>query len=224
MRPLVRPNTVVVPLLNGVEAPDQLVAEYGHAHVAGGLCRLLGSVVEPGHVRNEMAQPFITFGKLDKSHSDRLERLRRALEGAGVQAEIASDIRATLWEKLLFVGPFGAVGAATRAPIGAVRSLAETRALLQGAMTEIFQVARAHGVAVAEDAVAKALALIDGLPEQAMASMQRDIMAGRPSELESQVGVLVRFAQGTGVEVPCHTCLYASLLPQDRRARGEMVF
>jgi 2-dehydropantoate 2-reductase len=224
MRPLFGPNTVAVPLLNGVEAPDQLGAAYGTSRVAGGLCRLFGSVVEPGHVRNVMTQPFITFGELDSARSERMERLQRAFDHAGVRAEIATDIRAALWEKLLFVGPFGGVGAATRAPIGVIRSLPETRALLEGAMTEICLVAQARGVAVAENAVAQALALIDGSPDQATASMQRDIMAGRPSELEAQVGVVVRLAQDTGVEVPCHTCLYASLLPQERRARGEVLF
>jgi 2-dehydropantoate 2-reductase len=223
-------NTVAVPLLNGVEAPDQLAAAYGASRVAGGLCRLFGSVVEPGHFRNVMAQPFITFGEvntfgeLNTTRSERLERLQHAFDSAGVRAEIAADIRASLWEKLLFVGPFGGVGAVTRAPIGVIRSLPETRALLAGAMTEIFLVAQARGVAVAADAVAQALALIDGSPDQATASMQRDIMADRPSELEAQVGVVVRVARDVGVEVPLHTCLYASLLPQERRARGEALF
>ena len=58
-------------------------------------------------------------------------------------------------------------------------------------------------------------------PEQATASMQRDIMAGRPSELESQLGVVVRLADRAGVEVPLHTFLYACLLPQERKARGD---
>jgi 2-dehydropantoate 2-reductase len=174
-----------------------------------------------------MAQPFITFGELDttqSNHSERLKRLQHAFNGAGVRVEISDDIRSALWEKLLFVGPFGGVGAATRAPIGVIRSQPETRALLAGAMTEIFLVAQARGVAVAADAVAHALALIDGSPEEATASMQRDILAGRPSELEAQVGVVVRLARDNRVEVTRHTCLYASLLPQERRARGEILF
>lgn len=224
IRPLMGSSTVVVPLLNGVEAPDQLAAAYGVSRVAGGLCRLFGSLMAPGHVRNVMAQPFITFGELDTSGSERMERLRRAFDRAGVRAEIAVNIRAALWEKLMFVGPFGGVGAATRAPISVIRSLPETRALLVGTITEIYHVAQARGAAVAQDAVAQALALIDNSPVQATASMQRDIMANRPSELEAQVGVVVRMAQESGVGAPYHTCLYASLLPQERRARGEVQF
>lgn len=224
MRPLVGADTVVVPLLNGVEAPDQLAAAFGEAHAAGGLCRLFGSMVAPSHVRNVMPRPFISFGELDNQPSERLVRLRDAFERAGVQATLAEDIRVALWQKLMFVGPFGAVGAATRAPVGVMRTLPETRALLEAAMTEIGMVARANGVAVPESAAAQALQMVDASPEQGTASMQRDIVAGRPSELESQIGVVVRMARNAGVEAPIHTYLYASLLPQERRARGELAF
>jgi 2-dehydropantoate 2-reductase len=72
--------------------------------------------------------------------------------------------------------------------------------------------------------MARAFAIVDGSPEEATASMQRDILAGRPSELESQIGVVVRRAREAGVPVPIHAMLYASLLPQERRARGEVAF
>lgn len=224
MRPLVGRDTVVVPLLNGVEAPDQLIAAFGEGHVAGGLCGLLGSIVEPGHVRNAMQRPFVTLGEFDDRRSERIERLRAAFERAGVRATVAESIWVALWEKLLFVGPLGSVGTVTRAPIGVVRSLPETRALLEGAMTEIASVARSRGAPVTDAAITRAFATIDGMPESATSSMHRDILAGRLSELESQVGVVVRMARNTGVDVPLHTYLYASLLPQERRARGEIAF
>jgi len=141
-----------------------------------------------------------------------------------VQVSIAADIHAALWEKLLFVGPFGGVGAVTRAPVGVLRRQTETRSLLEGTMREVFVLARARSLHVGEEAIEQALAAIDRFPEQATASMQRDIMAGRPSELESQIGVVVRLAHPAGVEVPRHRFLYASLLPQERKARGEIEF
>lgn len=220
MRPLVGSETLVVPLLNGVEAPDQLAAALGSERVAGGLCGLFGEVVAPGHIRNLQPHPFVALGELDNARSERIERLRDSFERAGVRADIAADIRAALWEKLLFVGPFGGVGAVTRASIGVVRDLPETRALLEGAMAEVGVVARARGIAVAEGAVAAALARVDGSPAGATASMQRDIMAGRPSELEAQVGAVVRAGEKAGVATPFHRYLYACLLPQERAARG----
>lgn len=224
MRPLVGADTVIVPLLNGIDAPDQLVAAFGARHATGGLCRMFGSVEEPGRFRNTMPRTFISFGELDNRPSERLDRLREAFTRAGIEATIAEDIRAALWQKLMFVGPFGAVGAVTRAPIGVMRSLPQTRALLVDAMTEIGVVARANGVAVAESAVAATLALVDGSPAPSTSSMQRDIIAGRPSELDSQVGAVAHHARAAGVEAPIHAYLYASLLPLERQARGEIMF
>lgn len=224
MRPLVGPETVIVPLLNGVEAPEQVADALGADHAAAGLCGLFGSAVQPGHFRNILPQPFITFGELDNRRSERLMRLQQAFERSGVRATIAEDIQAALWQKLMFVGPFGAVGAVTRAPIGVMRTLPETRALLEGAMAEIGMVGRARGVAIVESAVAAAMAFVDATPEQGTASMQRDLIAGRPSELDSQVGVVVRMARTASVDAPLHTFLYASLLPLERRARGELAF
>lgn len=224
MRPLIGPETFVTPLLNGVDAPDQLVEAFGQRRVIGGLCGLFGAVAGPGLIRNMMPRPFITIGELDNTRSERVERLYQALVQTGVQATIAKDIQAAMWEKLLLVGPFGGVGAITRAPIGVFRAQPESRALLEAAMAEIQAVAQARGVQVADGAIARALAMVDSSPAQATASMHRDIMAGRPSELESQIGVIVRMARAADVAAPIHTFLYASLLPQERQARGEITF
>lgn len=224
MRPLVGAATVVLPLLNGVEAPDQLVAAFGAQHVAAGICGVFGSVVAPGHVRNTLPTPFIIVGELDNARSDRMLRIVHAFEQEGVPASLAEDIHAALWQKLMFVGPFGGVGAVTRAPVGVMRAMPETRALLEQAMMEILQVAHARGVAVPDSAVALCLGMIDNSPAPGTASMQRDITAGQPSELEAQIGAVVRLAREGGVAVPVHEFLYASLLPLERRARGVVVF
>src|SRR5690606_32541308 len=100
--------------------------------------------------------------------------------------------RVAMWEKLLFVGPVGAVGAVTRAPLGVVRSVPETRRLLTDAMTEVVAVARGEGVVLPANAVAEGLAYGDASPPSSTASMQRDIMEGRPSELGAQTGVIAR--------------------------------
>ena len=65
---------------------------------------------------------------------------------------------------------------------------------------------------------------IDGLPPVGTASMQRDVLAGRPSELEAQVGAVVRLGERLGVEVPVHRTTYAALVPQERRASGKVAW
>jgi 2-dehydropantoate 2-reductase len=69
--------------------------------------------------------------------------------------------------------------------------------------------------------VSKTLATLDALPADTTSSMQRDIMAGRPSELEAQTGAVVRFGRKTGVPTPVHDAIYAELLPLEERARAS---
>jgi len=116
------------------------------------------------------------------------------------------------------------VGAVTRAPQGVVRTVPETRALLTEAMQEVADVAGASGAPLPKGAVEKFLAMLDEGPAEGIGAMQRDIMAGRPSELETQIGVMVRLGHSHGVQVPRHTFLYASLLPQELKARGRLQF
>jgi 2-dehydropantoate 2-reductase len=224
MRPLVGPETFVVPLENGVEAPDQLAAVLGAEHVLGGLCRIVSFVVEPGRVRHAGLEPYVALGELDNRPSERTERLRDAFMRAGVNAEVPADIQLAMWEKFLFIASFSGVGAVTRAPAGVLRSLPETRGMLEAAMHEVLAVAQARGIGMTEEAVSRTMALIDGLPEGGTASMQRDIIGGRPSELESQNGAVVRLGQEVGVDTPLHGFMYHCLLPLELRARGELEF
>jgi len=224
LRLLIGAGTCVVPLQNGVEAPTQLAAVLGSAHVLGGMCKISAYIAAPGHIRHVGIEPYIAFGELDNRSSARVERLREALGRAGVNAEIPGDIHATMWEKFLFIAAISGVGAVTRAPIGVVREQPGTRQMIIAAMHEIEAVARAHGVGLSKDVVTRSMAFVDSLPPSVTASMQRDIMAGLPSELASQNGAVVRLGRAVDVPTPVNAFLYHSLLAQERRARGELDF
>jgi 2-dehydropantoate 2-reductase len=224
MRPLLGEDTLVLPLQNGVEAPAQLAKILGREHVCGGLAKIISYIAGPGHIRHTGADPYIALGELDNQPSDRLERLRRALQRSGVSAEIPPDITAALWAKFLFVASWGGVGAITRAPIGVIRSVSQTRRMLEGSMQEIYEVADALNVNLAPDAVSAAMGFIDTLPPNGTTSMQRDIIENRPSEIESWTGAVVRFGRDAGVPVPINEFTYNSLLPLERKARGQLDF
>jgi len=221
--PLLGPETFVVPLQNGIEAFDQIADEIGPERVVPGLCKILSFVSGPGTIRHAGVEPWIAFGEDDGAQTPRVASLRRAFEGArGVRVEVPSNIKVALWEKFLFIAPFSAVGAVTRMPAGVVRSIPETRRMLESAMREVVTLARASGVALRDDAVAKTMAFVDGLPAAATSSMQRDVIEGRPSELSNQSGAIARLSKAAGFSAPVNECLYASLLPSERRARGEL--
>src|SRR5262249_5259186 len=170
------------------------------------------------------AMNVIRFSELNNQPSERIDRLRRAFERAHVNVEIPSDIHRALWEKFLLVTSFGGVGAITRAPIGAIRTLPETRRLLEQCMREVFEVARARQVTLADTVVADTMKLVDSLAANGTTSLQRDIADGKPSELEFWNGAVVRLGREVTIATPMHDFIYRCLLPQELRARGTITF
>ena len=211
MKPLVGPATTVLPLQNGVDAVTQLVAELGADRVIGGLCRIVSFVVGPGHIKHAGFTPSVVIGEIDNRRTDRIVQIEQAFKRAGMEITVAADIQVALWTKFLFISSFSGVGAVANAPAGIIRSEAKWRTRIIKAMEEIYDLARARGVKLPATAIDTSMAAVDALPEDATSSMQRDIAAGKPSELESQNGAVVRLARESGIEVPTHTFIYETL-------------
>jgi 2-dehydropantoate 2-reductase len=223
MRPMVGQETYVVPLQNGLEAPAQVAAVLGPQHVLGGSCVISSAVTAPGRIRHVGLEPSVTFGELDQRASPRAERLQEAFQRAEVRAIVAADVQVAIWEKFMVIR-HGPVGAVARAPLGVLRSVPETRQMIEQACVETLAVARARGIALAEDSPTRTMAVVDTIAPGLIASLQRDIEAGRPSELDALTGALVRLGSEVGVATPLHAFLYHTLLPQELRARGQVQF
>jgi 2-dehydropantoate 2-reductase len=187
--------------------------------VIGGLCKIVSFVVGPGHIRHAGFAPSVVIGESDNRRSDRVVAIVNVFNDAGIETTIAADIEAALWMKFLFIASFSGVGAIANAPAGVLRTDPELRGQMVHAMEEIFALAQARGITLPPDAIETVMAGVNALPEDATSSMQRDIAAGKPSELESQNGAVVRMARESGVEVPTHEFIYAKLKPLEERAR-----
>ena len=221
LAPLMHDDTMVVPLENGIDAPEVLAEIVGPRHVVGGLCAIVSYSVAPGHIRHAAAEPMVMFGELDHGRSERVERLRAAFEQANVHAEVPPDIRRSMWTKFLFIATMSGVGALTRVPIGVWRVIPEVRAMTDASLREVVALAKARGVDLGHDAVSVTWQRYDGMPPASTSSMQRDIMEGKPSELDAQLGAIVRLAREHDVPAPVTSFIYHALLPQERVARGS---
>jgi len=217
--PLLGADTAILPLQNGVEAAAQLAEVCGQGHVLGGTCRIVAQQLAPGRIRAAGVEPFIALGELDNRRTPRVSALLATLQQAGIASHIPVDIHTSIWKKFVFIAPVSGVGAVARAPVGVTRTQPETRALIEQAAREVEEVAAAKGVSLPADVVERTLAFLDGMPAEATTSMQRDVAAGRPSELEAINGAVVRLGQVVGVATPVHRFLYAALLPQESQAR-----
>ena len=220
LSPLIGEGTTVIPLLNGVEAHDLLRHHLPAEAIVGGLCAVFSQMESPGVIRMEGQMRRVVVGELDRPPSERLDRIVAVWKGQGADAVQSDDIRAALWTKFLFIASMGGITSLARATAGEVRSAGETRALLVEAFREVETVARAQGIHLAADVVPKTLSMVDGLEPEVTTSMQRDVAAGRPFELQAFSGAIVRLGQHLGVPTPVHAALYALLLPKLKSSVG----
>lgn len=223
MKPMVGPDTTVLPLQNGVDAVGELRAELGADPVIGGLCKIVSFVVGSGHIRHAGFAPSVVIGELDNRRTDRVVAIEAVFNHAGIETMIAPDIQVALWMKFLFIASFSGMGAISNAPAGTLRTDPVLRAQMIRAMEEIYALAHARGIKLPSNAIETVMAGVNALPEEATSSMQRDIAAGKPSELESQNGAVVRMARESGVTVPTHELICERLKPLEEKARAATI-
>ena len=222
LRALAGPRTAVVTTQNGVEAPRLVARAVGREQVLPGVARVYARVVERGRVETMSDLGAMQVGEWDGGTSPRVRELVAALRSAGVSARASENIWAELWRKAAFVVPQGGLGAVAGAPIGVLRTA--LRDSYRAMVRETVEVAAALGHPVAEDPAAyveRVLALADQQPEHATTSMQRDIAAGLPSELDAQVGAVCRAGDEAGVPTPIHDLVLAALVGRERASRTQ---
>lgn len=212
-RPLVGPETVVVPFLNGVEATDRLAALLPPAAVAKGVARISTTVAAPGVIGQTGAFASFLFAAADNAQSPRLQALRAALEGAGVAAPVPDDIDVELWRKFVFFSALSGVTAAGRCRIGDVQASPELSGLFRTVLAETAALGRALGVGLPAGTEAEAWAAAQTLPREMRASTAVDLEAGRPVETRWINGAVVRLAAAQGLSVPANATLAALLAP-----------
>ena len=223
IRPLVGAQTYVLPLQNGVEAADQLADALGFERVLGGLCGVISFVAGPGHIRHVAeSEPFVTFGELDNRSTERSARLLEVFRKAGVKSQIAADIHIALWQKLILIASMSGVGAITRAAVGVWRDVPQTRAMYNDVVREVYAVAHGRGLAIPESYAQTVIDWPDRLEPEATTSLQRDMAEGRPSELEQQIGIVVRSGREARAATPLSAFIYQSLLPGELQARAKI--
>ena len=213
LKPLVNGGATVVSVLNGVDHQERIGAVVGASQVLGGLAMVSGVIVGPGLIRYTSPMSSLRFGEADGSLSARALAFRDACAAAGFVAEVVTDIRAAQWAKFVGLATNAALTSLFRLPAGHIYHDPETLALALLGFEEVAAVARAAGIALPADAGARALAMHQSFPKTMFASMYHDVAKGRPLELDSLSGTVVRMGRALGVPTPVHEMAYLVLKP-----------
>ncbi|HEY4165252.1 MAG TPA: 2-dehydropantoate 2-reductase [Reyranella sp.] len=213
IKPLVGPNTAVIPLQNGIDAPERLIPILGQRAVMGGVAQISASIVAPGVVRQVGTFMRLLFGELDGRPSARGEALRAMCEKAGFDVTLSDQIVTELWMKFILLATNASVVAVARQPIGKLRDDPDMKPQFIAAYNEVIAVGRARGVTLPADALDRMLAFNKGAPPTMKPSMALDLERGNRIELPWLGGKVVELGRQLGVPTPTHAFMYAALKP-----------
>lgn len=211
MQPLLRPQTLVLPLLNGVDIPERIAKRIPARQVFAGLTYVPANRPRPGVVHQPGRERRLIFGEPDGPATERCARVLAMLNGAGIRAEVSDEMPAETWRKFMLVAANGGVCGVTGSPIGMVMADRDTRSLYRDCCREVQAVAAACGVELERRAVDATMAHADSTPMDMKPSMLQDLEQGRPLELEALNGTVVRLGRAHGVPVTVNTSIYAAL-------------
>jgi 2-dehydropantoate 2-reductase len=142
-----------------------------------------------------------------------VQALERSLAGAHVQVAVARDAQAALWLKLAGIASVGTITAYGRCTIGEAFADPILSTLMEDACHEVADVAAARGVALPPGAPDAILAYARSMIDEFNSSMARDVEAGKPLEVESITGAVVRYGREAGVPTPANQTILDTLLP-----------
>ncbi len=213
IKPLVGPDTAVIPLQNGIDAAERLLPILGPHAVMGGVAQISASITAPGVIQQVGTFMRMIFGELDGRRSRRAQDFLALCQKAGFDATLSEQILTELWMKFILLAANASITAATRQPIGKLRDDPDLLALFHAAWQETIDVGRASGVALPADAIEKIRDFLGHAPPTMKASMALDLERGNRLELPWLGGKVVELGAKLGVPTPTHSTMYALLKP-----------
>lgn len=211
LKPIVGPHTGVLSLQNGVIKDDILRREFGEQAVMGGVAYVATRISRPGVIHQTGTLQRLLFGEYDGRKSERAQALYEAAQRTGIETELSTDIRRTLWEKYVFLVGLSGSTTAMRSTIGPIRENPQTRAFLHDLMRETVAVGRAHGVALPEDYADQRMAFADSVAADMTSSMHHDLEAGNRLEVAWLSGGVVQLGKAVKVPTPANRAVWDML-------------
>lgn len=212
LAPLLRPDTMVVTLQNGVEATDMVVRHVGPARAAGGVAYVAAVIDAPGVIKHTALDTLIV-GELDGASSPRLQALGDAASTAGFTFVASPQIRVDQWSKFARLSVFSGMTCVVRSPLGVLRGDPGLFQMVERAVDEVLAVGRARGVPLGASARDEVFGMYRSMPPQARSSMLEDLERGKPLELKWLSGAVVRLGAEAGVPTPTHAVIETLLRP-----------
>jgi 2-dehydropantoate 2-reductase len=204
-------KTIVIPLLNGVNASERLRSVLPQTHIINGSVYIISHIEKPGVVKQEGGACKLTFGTDDSETAKKYSYILDVLLQAKINAVLTDKISEVLWTKYLLMCPIGSLTSATGKTYGGIWEDLILRKKARNMMLEVVAVAKAHHVNLTEEAVDQAMEMVAGFGYNSKTSMQLDRENGRQTEIDALTAYLCKAGKESGVPTPLHDEIYDQL-------------
>jgi 2-dehydropantoate 2-reductase len=215
--PAVGPDTVVLPLLNGLVHLDKLDGAFGSGRVLGGVAYIGAALLPDGSIRHHNRMSGITFGERGGGLSERARAIEAEFAGTPVSAPASDDILLDMWEKFVMMGALAGMNCLMRGNIGEIVATEDGDALMRQALAESRAVAAAAGHTPRPQSSEWVEAMMTERGSINSASMRQDLEAGRRTEADAIVGDMLRRARSFGIAAPLLTAAWCALQVHENR-------
>ncbi len=207
----VGPETMILPVLNGMRHMELLQRRFGKQPVLGGVCVVATEIDERGHIKQLADFQSLTYGEVDGPSIPRLQTLDNELRGAGFDAAISTRILADMWQKWVQLATLGAINCLLRGDIGQLVAIPGGAALALEVLSECSAIACACGYPPADAFLEQQRANLTAPGSRMTSSMYRDLSAGAPVEVDTILGDLLEHGQKRGLATPLLQAAFVNL-------------
>ena len=209
--PAVGPETLVLPILNGMRQLDMLDARFGAERVIGGTCRINSDVDADGRVLQLSKLGDMTFGERNRERTPRIERINAELTGALFDILLSPDILAAMWHKWYILASLNTICILPQGAVGEVVGVPRGLDFANAAIDECVAITSANGYAPAADLVAWDRKRVTVPGSDLTSSMYRDMAKNAPVEADHVIGDLLARGQVRNVATPLLQATYVRL-------------
>jgi 2-dehydropantoate 2-reductase len=221
------PNTLLLPLLNGMAQLARLEQAFGAARVVGGTCYIASTLDAEGTVHHLSKFQGITCGPRAGNHAHAealLQEMAQAYARVSVECKVSPDIEQDMWEKYVLLASLAAMTCLMRASVGEILAAADGESLMEEALSACVATASAAGHAPRAESLRRTRSMLFARGSAFTASMLRDLEAGGRVEADHIVGDLLRRARAAGVDARLLAAAFCHLQAYEaRRLRGANV-
>ncbi len=216
--PFLKNDCLILTLQNGVDNEEILAELFGQQRVFAAATYIQAEVTEPGVIRQIGLHPRLVIGALEKKTSENAKNLANLFNDAGIQTIFSTNVLETKWKKLFWNIAFNPLTALTETKVGAIYESEELYTIAVKTCKEAIVVARKIGIPIEENFYEKIIEQ-GKLAVHHQTSMLQDKLKGKPLELESICGYVIRKGKELGVATPVLETVYNLLSYQSKIER-----